>query len=74
MNRCIVCYRCVRYYKDYVDGIDLGVYGAYDNVYFGRSEDGTLESEFFGNLVEICSIGVFIDKTYFERYNRKWDM
>lgn len=54
MNRCIACYRCVRYYKDYADGTDLGVYGAHDNVYFGRPEDGTLESEFSGNLVEIC--------------------
>ena len=44
MNRCIACYRCVRYYKDYADGTDLGVYGAHDNVYFGRPEDGTLEA------------------------------
>lgn len=54
--------------------IDLGVYGAHDNVYFGRPEDGTLESEFSGNLVEICPTGVFTDKTHSERYNRKWDM
>ncbi len=27
MNRCIACYRCVRYYKDYAGGTDLGVYG-----------------------------------------------
>ncbi|KAE9782550.1 NADH-quinone oxidoreductase subunit G, partial [Escherichia coli] len=74
MNRCIACYRCVRYYKDYADGADLGVYGAHDNVYFGRPEDGTLESEFSGNLVEICPTGVFTDKTHSERYNRKWDM
>ncbi|VEA31780.1 NADH dehydrogenase I chain G [Salmonella enterica subsp. enterica] len=53
---------------------DLGVYGAHDNVYFGRPEDGTLESEFSGNLVEICPTGVFTDKTHSERYNRKWDM
>lgn len=74
MNRCIACYRCVRYYKDYADGTDLGVYGAHDNVYFGRPEDGTLESEFSGNLVEMCPTGVFTDKTHSERYNRKWDM
>ncbi|MEM6049264.1 NADH-quinone oxidoreductase subunit NuoG [Erwinia sp. P7711] len=74
MNRCIACYRCVRYYKDYADGTDLGVYGAHDNVYFGRTEDGTLESEFSGNLVEVCPTGVFTDKTHSERYNRKWDM
>lgn len=74
MNRCIACYRCVRYYKDYADGTDFGVYGAHDNVYFGRPESGTLESEFAGNLVEICPTGVFTDKTHSERYNRKWDM
>ncbi len=74
MNRCIACYRCVRYYKDYADGTDLGVYGAHDNVYFGRAESGTLESEFSGNLTEVCPTGVFTDKTHSERYNRKWDM
>ncbi|MXP56096.1 NADH-quinone oxidoreductase subunit NuoG [Pantoea sp. Mhis] len=74
MNRCIVCYRCVRYYKDYADGKDLGVYGAHDNIYFGRLKDGMLENEFSGNLVEICPTGVFTDKTHSEHYNRKWDM
>ena len=74
MNRCIACYRCVRYYKDYAGGTDLGVFGAHDNVYFGRVEDGVLESEFSGNLTEICPTGVFTDKTHSERYNRKWDM
>ena len=74
MNRCIACYRCVRYYKDYAGGTDLGVYGAASNVYFGREKDGVLESEFSGNLVEVCPTGVFTDKTHSERYNRKWDM
>ncbi len=74
MNRCIACYRCVRYYKDYAGGTDLGVFGAHDNVYFGRVEDGVLESEFSGNLTEVCPTGVFTDKTHSERYNRKWDM
>lgn len=74
MNRCIACYRCVRFYKDYAGGTDLGVYGAHDNVYFGRVEDGVLESEFSGNLTEVCPTGVFTDKTHSERYNRKWDM
>lgn len=74
MNRCIACYRCVRYYKDYAGGEDLGVYGAHDNVYFGRPEDGVLQSEFSGNLTEVCPTGVFTDKTHSSRYNRKWDM
>ncbi|MGK9155110.1 NADH-quinone oxidoreductase subunit NuoG [Acinetobacter radioresistens] len=74
MNRCIACYRCIRYYNDYAGGTDLGVYANASRVYFGRPESGALESEFSGNLTEICPTGVFTDKTHSERYNRKWDM
>ncbi|MCW5197285.1 NADH-quinone oxidoreductase subunit NuoG [Buchnera aphidicola] len=74
MNRCISCYRCVRYYRDYADGTDFGVYGTSNNVYFGRFKDGTLESEYSGNLVEVCPTGVFTDKIYSQNYNRKWDL
>ena len=74
MNRCIACYRCVRYYKEYAGGTDFGVYANASRVYFGRPESGTLESEFSGNLTEVCPTGVFTDKTHSERYNRKWDM
>ena len=74
MNRCIACYRCVRFYKDYAGGEDLGVYGSNNRVYFGRDQDGQFESEFSGNLTEVCPTGVFTDKTHSERYNRKWDM
>ena len=74
MNRCIACYRCVRYYEDYAGGKDFGVYGAHDNVYFGRPESGDLESEFSGNLTEVCPTGVFTDKTHADHYTRKWDM
>jgi NADH-quinone oxidoreductase subunit G len=74
MNRCIACYRCVRYYKDYAGGTDLGVFSSASNVYFGRETDGVLDSEFSGNLVEVCPTGVFTDKTHSARYNRKWDM
>ena len=74
MNRCIQCYRCVRYYRDYAGGRDLDVFGAHDHVYFGRDRDGTLQSEFSGNLVEVCPTGVFTDKTLKRHYTRKWDL
>lgn len=74
MNRCITCYRCVRYYKDYAGGDDLGVFGVHDNIYFGRVQDGMLQSEFSGNLIEICPTGVFVDKTRSRSYARKWDI
>jgi NADH-quinone oxidoreductase subunit G len=73
MNRCIQCYRCVRFYKDFAGGKDLDVFSARSHVYFGRQEDGVLESEFSGNLAEICPTGVFTDKTLKQHYTRKWD-
>lgn len=74
MNRCIQCYRCVRFYNDYAGGKDFGVFANAGRVYFGRSEPGTLENEFSGNLVEVCPTGVFTDKTLRRHYTRKWDL
>ena len=74
MNRCIQCYRCVRYYRDYAGGRDLDAFASRDHVYFGRFEEGTLQSEFSGNLVEVCPTGVFTDKTLKEHYTRLWDL
>jgi NADH-quinone oxidoreductase subunit G len=74
MNRCIACYRCVRFYRGYAGGRDFDVFGAHNYVYFGRYEDGVLESEFSGNLVEVCPTGVFTDKTLKQHYTRKWDL
>ncbi len=73
MNRCIQCYRCVRFYREYAGGKDLNSYMNRDQVYFGRHKDGVLESEFSGNLVEICPTGVFTDKTLKKHFTRKWD-
>ncbi len=74
MNRCIACYRCVRYYDDYAGGTDLAAMASHNHVYFGRHQEGTLESEFSGNLVEVCPTGVFTDKVFSQRYSRKWDL
>ena len=56
MNRCIQCYRCVRFYE-HAGGSDLQAFASRDHVYFGRHEDGALESPFAGNLVEVCPTG-----------------
>ncbi|MGH8800731.1 MAG: molybdopterin-dependent oxidoreductase, partial [Casimicrobiaceae bacterium] len=74
MNRCIQCYRCTRFYRDYAGGRDFDALVLRDDVYFGRDRDGTLESEFSGNLVEVCPTGVFTDKTLKRHYSRKWDL
>ena len=74
MNRCITCYRCVRFYRDYAGGTDLEALGSRSRMYFGRAADGKLESEFSGNLVEVCPTGVFTDRPFSKQYTRKWDL
>lgn len=74
MNRCITCYRCVRFYKDYAGGKDFDVFGTRNQVYFGRQKEGILESQFSGNLVEVCPTGVFTNKPFSAHYTRKWDL
>ena len=72
MNRCIQCYRCSRYYQEFSGYKDLGVTGSGNRVYFGRRNDGILESPFSGNLIDICPTGVYTDKP--SRFiGRRWD-
>jgi NADH-quinone oxidoreductase subunit G len=74
MNRCIQCYRCVRFYREYAGGADLNAFSLRNIVFFGRERDGVLENEFAGNLVEVCPTGVFTDATLKHHYTRKWDL
>jgi len=73
MNRCIHCYRCSRFYQDIAGGRDFGPMQIASRVYFGRYEDGRLESPFSGNIVDLCPTGVLTDKT--ARFKaRHWDL
>jgi len=74
MNRCIQCYRCVRFYREYAGGRDFDSFVLRNLVFFGRHKEGVLENEFSGNLVEVCPTGVFTDKTLKHHYTRKWDL
>lgn len=74
MNRCITCYRCTRFYRDYALGDDLGAMRLRNEVYFGRFQDGPLASPFAGNLVEVCPTGVFTDAVFRQRFTRVWDL
>jgi NADH-quinone oxidoreductase subunit G len=74
MNRCIQCHRCVRFYRDYAGGRDFADFSTRDRLYYGRHEDGALDSPFSGNLVEVCPTGVFTDKTFKRHYTRMWDL
>jgi NADH-quinone oxidoreductase subunit G len=72
MNRCIHCWRCRRFYQEFAGYRDLGAMQIAYRTYFGRYEDGPLESPFSGNLIDICPTGVYTDKP--SRFKgRRWD-
>ncbi len=73
-NRCITCYRCVRFYQNYALGDDLGTYGSGQRTTFRRSDPGAFESPFSGNLVDVCPTGTFTDKVYRRKYSRTWQL
>jgi NADH-quinone oxidoreductase subunit G len=73
MNRCIHCFRCRRFYQEFSGYRDLGAMQIGSRMYFGRFENGPLESPFAGNLIDICPTGVFTDRA--ARYKvRRWDL
>jgi len=74
MNRCITCYRCTRFYRDYALGDDFGAMRLRNEVYFGRFQEGPLESPFAGNLVEVCPTGVFTDALFRQHFTRGWEL
>ncbi|WP_108651486.1 NADH-quinone oxidoreductase subunit NuoG [Dongshaea marina] len=71
-NRCITCYRCVRFYQEYALGDDFGVMGSRNNVSFRRTDDGAFDSPFAGNLITVCPTGTFTDKVFRRKYARTW--
>lgn len=72
MNRCIHCWRCRRFYQDFAGYRDLGAMQIGYRTYFGRFSDGSLESHFCGNLIDLCPTGVYTDKP--ARFKgRRWD-
>ena len=72
MNRCIHCWRCRRFYQEFTGYRDLGAMQIANHTYFGRFQEGPLESPFSGNLIDLCPTGVYTDKP--SRFTgRRWD-
>jgi hypothetical protein len=62
------------FFREHASGRDFDSYGSRNTVFFGRQQNCVLESEFAGNLAEVCPTGVFTDKTLKRHYTRRWDL
>jgi NADH-quinone oxidoreductase chain G len=71
MNRCIVCFKCVRFTSEIACEGDLGAFerGGHTNIAAGIGE--AVKNEFSGNTIEICPVGALTSKPF--RYKiRTW--
>lgn len=71
-NRCILCYRCTRFYHEEAGREDFRVIERGDEAFVGKKPGGQLESELSGNMVDICPTGTIVTKPYLHE-SRPWD-
>ncbi|HVB14246.1 MAG TPA: 2Fe-2S iron-sulfur cluster-binding protein [Candidatus Dormibacteraeota bacterium] len=72
-ERCILCWRCVRYYEEITGEREIVLQQRGVHTLVDTFEGRQLESEFQGNLPEICPVGALTHQQY--RFQaRPWDL
>lgn len=71
-NRCILCYRCTRFYQEEGGREDFRVIERGNDAFVGKQPGGQLESELSGNMVDICPTGTIVTKPYLHK-SRPWE-
>lgn len=64
MNRCILCYRCVRVADQLTDKRVHGVCGRGDHAQISTYISAAIDNEFSGNMIDVCPVGALTDKTF----------
>ncbi|WP_165041547.1 2Fe-2S iron-sulfur cluster-binding protein [Dysgonomonas sp. ZJ709] len=64
MNRCVLCYRCVKLAEQLTDGRVHGVLNRGDHAQISTYVSQVIDNDFSGNMVDVCPVGALTDKTY----------
>jgi len=64
MNRCILCYRCVHTANQLTDKRVHGVLHRGEHAEISTHIQQALDSEFIGNVIDVCPVGALTDKTF----------
>jgi NADH-quinone oxidoreductase subunit G len=64
MNRCIMCYRCVKTCDQITDGRVHGVVHRGDNAEISTYIEKAIDNDFSGNVIDVCPVGALTDKTF----------
>jgi NADH-quinone oxidoreductase subunit G len=72
-ERCVLCYRCTRYYDEITWSQELTTDQRGVHSYITSQFDQPLQSVFSGNIIDLCPVGALTSRVWrFE--SRPWDM
>ncbi len=72
-ERCILCYRCVRFSQEVAEDSQLQLLERGDRSFVGTFDDRPYIAPFHGNITELCPVGALTSYTYRFRA-RPWDI
>src|SRR5438067_1058439 len=72
-ERCILCYRCVRFSQEISEDYQLVFLERGDHTYVGTHDGRPYVGPFAGNITELCPVGALTNTTYRFRA-RPWDV
>jgi NADH-quinone oxidoreductase subunit G len=72
-ERCILCYRCVRFSQEVAEDEQLQLLERGDRTYVGTFDERPYVAPFHGNIIELCPVGALTSYTYRFRA-RPWDI
>ncbi len=72
-ERCILCYRCVRFSQEVAEDEQLQLLDRGSNTYVGTFDDRPYIAPFHGNIIELCPVGALTSEAYRFRA-RPWDI
>jgi NADH-quinone oxidoreductase subunit G len=72
-ERCILCYRCVRFSQEVAEDHQLVFLERGDHTFVGTNDGAPYVAPFSGNIVELCPVGALTSTSYRFRA-RPWDV
>jgi NADH-quinone oxidoreductase subunit G len=72
-ERCILCYRCVRFSQEVAEDSQLQLLERGDRTFVGTFDERPYVAPFHGNITDICPVGALTNYTYRFRA-RPWDV
>jgi NADH-quinone oxidoreductase subunit G len=72
-ERCILCYRCVRFSQEVSEDAQLQLIDRGDRTFVGTFDERPYVAPFHGNITDICPVGALTNYTYRFRA-RPWDI